>query len=157
MNHNEMISKAEELFRSLELTELALRDGEFSIELKKLPTASVGGVSAAPVAAAPLSPAAQTAEKSAEVAAPEKPAPETESGICVKAPLLGVFYSASSPDAAPFVKVGDTVKKGDILCIIEAMKMMNEIVAEEDGTVSEILAENGQMVEFGQTLFKLTR
>ena len=73
----------------------------------------------------------------------------------VKSPLVGVFYAAPAPDAAPFVKVGDTVKKGDVLCIVEAMKLMNEIVAETDGVVVDICAGNGDVVEFGQTLFKL--
>ena len=70
----------------------------------------------------------------------------------INAPLLGVAYAAPSPDAAPFVKVGDSVKKGDTICIIEAMKVMNEIEADRDGVVAEILFENGKMVEFGQPL-----
>ena len=70
----------------------------------------------------------------------------------INAPLLGVAYAAPAPDAAPFVKVGDSVKKGDIVCIIEAMKVMNEIEADRDGVVAEILFENGKMVEFGQPL-----
>jgi acetyl-CoA carboxylase biotin carboxyl carrier protein len=64
-----------------------------------------------------------------------------------------VFYAAPSPNDAPFVAVGDTVKKGDVLCIVEAMKLMNEITAEEDGVITEICAENGQVVEYGQPLF----
>lgn len=79
----------------------------------------------------------------------------TASGTLVKSPMVGVFYSSSSPDSAPFVKVGDQVKKGDVLCIIEAMKLMNEIVAEQDGEITEILAENGQLVEFSQPLFRI--
>ena len=70
----------------------------------------------------------------------------------INAPLLGVAYAAPSPDAAPFVKVGDSIKKGDTICIIEAMKVMNEIEADRDGVVAEILFENGKMVEFGQPL-----
>ena len=73
----------------------------------------------------------------------------------VKAPIVGVFYAAPSPDAEPFVKVGDTVKKGDLICIIEAMKFMNEITAEQDGTISEICVKNGDLVEFGQVIFKM--
>ena len=73
----------------------------------------------------------------------------------VTAPMVGVFYSASAPGAAPFVKVGDRVKKGDVLCILEAMKLMNEITAEEDGEVVDICAGDGELVEYGQTLFKL--
>ena len=71
----------------------------------------------------------------------------------VKAPLVGVFYAASSPDQQPFVQVGSRVEKGDTLCLIEAMKMMSEVVAPKSGVIKEILAENGQPVEYGQPLF----
>lgn len=73
----------------------------------------------------------------------------------VKSPMVGIFYTAPSPDAEPFIKVGDRVKKGDTLCIIEAMKLMNDVIAEEDGEIVEICAENGSLVEFGQVLFKI--
>lgn len=73
----------------------------------------------------------------------------------VKSPMVGIFYTAPSPEAEPFVKVGSKVKKGDTLCIIEAMKLMNDVVAEEDGEIVEVCAENGSLVEFGQTLFKI--
>ena len=73
----------------------------------------------------------------------------------VKSPMVGIFYASPSPDAEPFVKVGSKVKKGDTLCIIEAMKLMNDVMAEEDGEIVEICAENGSLVEFGQILFKL--
>ena len=76
-------------------------------------------------------------------------------GTLVLSPTVGVFYSAPSPDARPFVEVGDQVKKGDTLCIIEAMKLMNEIPAELDGTVAEICVGNGQVVEFNQPLFRI--
>lgn len=71
----------------------------------------------------------------------------------IKAPMVGVFYQAASPEADPYVTVGKTVKKGDTVCIIEAMKLMNEIQAEEDGTIKEILAKNGDIIEYGQPLF----
>lgn len=86
-----------------------------------------------------------------------KPAEQKEikkaKGNVVKSPLVGTFYSASSPDSAPFVKVGDTVKKGQVLGIVEAMKLMNEIESEFDGVVKEIQIENEQVVEYGQPLF----
>lgn len=78
-----------------------------------------------------------------------------ESGTVIKSPLVGVFYSASSPEAEDYVSVGDTVKKGQVLGIIEAMKLMNEIESEYDGVVEEILVKNGDMVEYGQPLFRL--
>ncbi|MPN56253.1 Biotin carboxyl carrier protein of acetyl-CoA carboxylase [bioreactor metagenome] len=71
--------------------------------------------------------------------------------------MVGVFYSSSAEDAAPFVKVGDTIRKGDVLCIIEAMKLMNEITAEQDGVVAEVCAGNNQMVDFGHVLFRLKK
>jgi len=73
----------------------------------------------------------------------------------VKSPMVGVFYTSPSPDANPYVEVGSKVKKGDVLCIIEAMKLMNEIVAESDGEIVDICAENGQIVEYAQILFKV--
>jgi len=75
--------------------------------------------------------------------------------IEVKSPMLGVFYSSPAPDAPAFVDVGDRVKKGSVLCIIEAMKLMNEILAEKDGEIAEICLENGQIVEFSQVMFKM--
>lgn len=81
--------------------------------------------------------------------APEKKA----EGEPVESPMVGVFYSAPSPDSDPYVSVGSVVKKGDVLCLIEAMKLMNEVTAEKNGTITEICAENGQVVEYGQPLF----
>lgn len=83
------------------------------------------------------------------------PADQKEEGKLVKSPLVGRFYAAPSEDAEPFVKAGDTVKKGQTLAIVEAMKLMNEIESEYDGVVEEVLAENGQSVEYGQPLFRL--
>ena len=116
-------------------------------------------VVAAPVAAAvPAAPVPATGAEALGVAH-EEPAPVKE-GTLVLAPTVGVFYSAPGPDARPFVEVGfvevgDQVKKGDTLCIIEAMKLMNEIPAEVDGTVAEICVGNGQVVEFNQPLFRI--
>jgi acetyl-CoA carboxylase biotin carboxyl carrier protein len=95
---------------------------------------------AAPVAAAPLAAAAPAAE----------PAP---SGHVVKSPMVGTFYRASSPNAKPFAEVGQQIKAGEPLCIIEAMKIMNEIEADATGTITKVFCENGQPVEFGQPLF----
>lgn len=86
----------------------------------------------------------------------EAPVEITPNGKIVKSPIVGTYYSASSPDVPPFIEVGSNVKKGDILCIVEAMKMMNEIECEFEGTVMEILVTNGQVVEFGQPLFVIS-
>ena len=111
-------------------------------------------VVAAPVAAAvPAAPVPATGAEALGVTH-EEPAPVKE-GTLVLAPTVGVFYSAPSPDARPFVEVGDQVKKGDTLCIIEAMKLMNEVVAENDGVIEAICVENGQLVEYGTELFRI--
>lgn len=102
------------------------------------------------------------------MATPEVPAGPSESqnqiktpsapvtgGIEVKSPMVGVFYAAPSPDSEPYVTVGSQVKKGDVLCIIEAMKLMNEITAEADGEITEICVHNGDIVEYGQMLFRI--
>lgn len=100
-----------------------------------------------PPPAAPLPPAPETAAALAEAK------PQAAAGTTVRAPIVGTFYAASSPDAPPFVQVGDTVKKGDVLCIIEAMKLMNEIESDVSGTVKEVLVENATAVEYDQPLF----
>ena len=85
------------------------------------------------------------------------PAIQPDGLIEVTSPIVGVFYSAPSPDSAPFVRIGDKVRKGDVLCIIEAMKLLNEIAAETDGEIADICVKNGDIAEYGQTLFKLVR
>ena len=83
------------------------------------------------------------------------PAQTTTKGTEIKSPLVGVFYSAPSPDAEPYVRVKKRVKKGDVLCLVEAMKQLNEIVAETDGEIAEICVKNGDVVEYGETLFRI--
>ena len=101
----------------------------------------------------------QTVEQPAPVApqaspeAPAEPAPVVEDGFTVKSPMVGTFYRSANPGASPFVEVGQTVSEGDTLCIVEAMKLLNEIEAEQSGTIKKVLVENGQPVEFGQSLF----
>ena len=104
----------------------------------------------APALAAPAVP-------SPFVSAPVEPEPAPKSGSLVLSPTVGVFYAAPSPESKPFVEVGDKVRQGDTLCIIEAMKMMNEIPAEMDGTVVEICVGNGQVVEYNQPLFRISQ
>jgi acetyl-CoA carboxylase biotin carboxyl carrier protein len=105
---------------------------------------------------APVSVAAPTVAEIAEAAAVSAAAVAAEAaaaGHTVKSPMVGTFYRSSSPGAAPFVQVGDTVKEGDTLCIIEAMKILNEIESDKSGTVKQVLCENGQAVEYGQALY----
>jgi acetyl-CoA carboxylase biotin carboxyl carrier protein len=106
----------------------------------------------APVAAAPV-PAA--AHLPVSVSVDTSVAVTTTRGEEIRSPMVGVFYVTSNPDAPPFIQVGQRVKKGDVLCIIEAMKLMNEVIAERDGEIVEICAENGQLVEYGHCLLKL--
>ncbi len=109
-------------------------------------------IPAAPVAAAPAAPATEAAPAAGEASAAET-ADALPAGNIVKSPLVGTFYAAPAEDAEPFVKVGDSVKEGQVLAIVEAMKLMNEIESDFTGTVAEILVENGQAVEYGQPLF----
>jgi acetyl-CoA carboxylase biotin carboxyl carrier protein len=97
--------------------------------------------------------AAQAAPVAAAPAAAAKPA--AADGRVIKAPIVGTFYRSSSPDAQAYVNVGDSVRKGQVVCIVEAMKLMNQIESDVDGVVTEILIENGQPVQFGQDLFRL--
>lgn len=131
------------------LTDFAYEENGVSIKIKKHLPKQV--VSAAPAEAAIL-PAAAAAIGTETVpeAAPVSGLPE---GNTVKSPLVGTFYSASSPDAAPYVQVGDVVSKGQVLGIVEAMKLMNEIESEYDGTVKAILVKNGDLVEYDQPMF----
>ena len=109
-------------------------------------------MAAAPLAAASAAPVAEAAPVAAEPAAA---APAAKTGVEVTAPIVGTFYEAPAPDASPFVKVGDTVEVGQVLCIIEAMKLMNEIEAETKGVIAEVLINNGEPVEYGQALFRI--
>ena len=106
-------------------------------------------------AAAPAAPAATAPAEAPAPAAETAPAPTASNTISVEAPMVGVFYAAPSPGADPFVSVGSTVHVGDTLCIIEAMKLMNEVVAEADGTVAEICVQDGDLVEFGSCIMKI--
>lgn len=131
------------------LTQFEMKDGEFKISMgkeKETVIATADSTVTIPAAVPAAVPAAGIPAGSEEQKA-------DMAGQVVKAPLVGTFYSASAPDAAPFVQVGDTVAEGQTLGIIEAMKLMNEIESDYAGTVKEILVENGQMVEYGQPLF----
>ena len=149
------IEEIKELIQALEqssLTSLELTRGETSVKLTKNHIVSPVP-QAAPSAEIPVS-VIQAAPFVSNMPA-EPVNVEQPEGRAVTCPLVGVFYAAPSPNDAPFVSVGSTVKKGDVLCIVEAMKLMNEITAEQDGTITEICVENGQVVEFGQPLFYL--
>ena len=142
------VKKLIELLEESGIAEIEITEGEESVRISRYGNHVPGTtqvmappVMAAPPAAAPLAPASAPA-----------PGQEIPAGHQVKAPMVGTFYRSSSPGAKPFVEVGSVVKEGDTLCIIEAMKMMNQIEADKAGTVKAILANNGDPVEFGQPL-----
>ena len=138
-----------------DLSALEINEGETHIRLERTvaqPVAQSGTVLVAPPMPAASAQPAQEAPASAPV---EDPGVDFNDVFEAKSPLVGVFYAAPSPGAEPFVRVGSRVKKGDVLCIVEAMKLMNEIQAERDGEIVDICAHDGDVVEFGQTLFKL--
>lgn len=137
----EYVEKLAKVLADNSLTEISLEDGEQAITLRK-------DLIVAPVAAAPASQPAPAAQQPA-------PAPSAEpakKGKPLTSPMVGTFYSAPSPDAKPFVEVGQTISQGDVVCIVEAMKLMNEIESEVSGKVVEICVKDGQPVEFGQVL-----
>ena len=136
------------------VSELEITEAEGKVRIVKSGGNVVQQFVAAPMQAAPVQAAAAPAVAAtpAEQAAASAAA-AAASGHQVKTPMVGSFYRAASPGAKPFVEVGDTVKEGDTLCIIEAMKILNEIEADKSGTVTRILADNGQAVEYGQPLF----
>ena len=136
------IKKLIELVQESGIAELEVRDGDESIRVAR----AVPG--AAPVAAVPAAPPEAVADGAS-------PKPETAGGQVVRAPISGTFYRSPAPGEAPFVREGDTVAAGDVLCIIESMKMMNRIEAELTGTVAEVLLENGRAMEPGTPLFRI--
>ncbi len=141
------------------VTELEITEAEGKVRIVKGAVASGAPVLTQQVmvpASAPAAPAAPTAAQIADAAAVTAAAVAADAaaaGHNVKSPMVGTFYRSSSPGAAPFVQVGDTVKEGDTLCIIEAMKILNEIESDKAGTVKQVLCENGQAVEYGQALY----
>ncbi len=146
------LKKLIDLVQESGIAELEITEGEEKVKIVK-----GGAVTVAPgpaLAAAP--PPERTAAPAAAPAAPSAPEPQAApEGHVVKAPMVGTFYRSPSPDAKPFAEVGQSVKEGDTVCIIEAMKLMNEIEADAGGVVKAILVENGQPVEYGQPLLIL--
>ncbi|MGH8766462.1 MAG: acetyl-CoA carboxylase biotin carboxyl carrier protein [Burkholderiales bacterium] len=148
------LKKLIDLVQESGIGELEITEGEERVRIARGGHVSVQpGVSApAPAVAAPA-PGAAPAAPAAAPAAGTAAMPPASEGHAVKSPMVGTFYRASSPEAKPFVAVGDSVKEGQTVCVIEAMKLMNEIEADASGVVKAILVENGQPVEYGQALF----
>lgn len=155
------IKKIRSLIRLVEdsqVSEVSIQEGEFSIRIRKedrnaqtsVQTVTIPTAASAPAMAAPAPAAAPSASPAATDAGAGE---EITGGYVQKSPIVGTFYTAPSPEATPYVNVGDTVTKGQTLCIIEAMKIMNEIEAEVDGKVEKIVAKNATAVEYDQPLF----
>ena len=154
------LKKLIDLVQESGIAELEITEGEERVRI-----ASGGAVSVTPRAAAPFAAGAPAATPAgapvpaapaaapALAGAPAVAAPPQAEGHVVKSPMVGTFYRSPAPDAKPFVEVGGTVKEGETICVIEAMKLMNEIEADFSGTIKAILVENGQPVEYGQALF----
>ena len=140
------IRKYAKLMQELELTGLEITEGSQVVRLER--GASVAAPAPVGVPAAVAAPAPPVAPA---------PARSADGLVTVASPLVGVFYAAPAENAAPYVAAGDRVKKGQTLCVIEAMKLMNEITAEDDGVVAEVCVTNGQVVEFGTELFRIKR
>jgi acetyl-CoA carboxylase biotin carboxyl carrier protein len=145
------VKKLIELLESSGISELEIKEGEESVRISRGPIAAPAY--APPAYAPPAGAPAPAAAPAAALAGAPEPADTGPAGARVEAPMVGTVYSSSSPDAQPFVKVGDEVAVGDTLCIIEAMKMMNQIEAETAGRIAAIQVQNGEPVEFGQVLF----
>jgi acetyl-CoA carboxylase biotin carboxyl carrier protein len=149
------IKKLIELLEESGIAEIEIKEGEEAVRISRMPTGGVvthvaPAMMQAPVAAAApaVAPAAPAAAGAAPAAAARRPNEHV-----VAAPMVGTFYGAPSPGAKPFVEIGSEVKEGQVLCIIEAMKMMNQIESDKAGKITAIMATNGDPVEFGQPLF----
>ncbi|MBS3745049.1 MAG: acetyl-CoA carboxylase biotin carboxyl carrier protein [Wenzhouxiangellaceae bacterium] len=138
------IKKLIELLEESDLAELEIHEGEESVRLSRPGTAPPAAVAPAPQPKPDAAPAEQPAESGAD---------ELPDGEIMRSPMVGTFYDAPNPDSEPFVTEGQRVSRGDTLCLVEAMKMFNQIESEYDGTVAAILVESGQPVEFDQPLF----
>ena len=149
------IKKLIELVEESGISELEISEGEESVRISRAaPAASFPVMQQAYAAPMMQQPAQSNAAAPATVPSMEAPAAAEISGHIVRSPMVGTFYRSASPTASPFVEVGASVKEGDTLCIIEAMKMMNQIQADRAGVIKKILVENGSAVEFDQPLFE---
>jgi len=145
------VKKLIELLDESGIAEIEITEGEESVRISRYSQNAPAMVAApVPIAAPVAAAAAPVAASAAAVAVAAEP---EETGFQVEAPMVGTFYGSSSPGSAPYVQVGDRVNEGDTLCIIEAMKMMNQIEADVGGVIKSIRLQNGEPVEYGQTLF----
>ncbi len=145
------VKKLIELLEESGIAEIEIKEGEEAVRISRMPTGPLVTQYAPAMQPAPMA-AAPVAAPVAALAAPEAPARRVNEHV-VAAPMVGTFYAAATPGAKPFVEIGTEVKEGQVLCIIEAMKMMNQIESDKAGKITAIMATNGDPVEFGQPLF----
>ena len=146
------VKKLIELLEESGIAEIEIKEGEESVRISRMPTGTV--VAQPAMFAPPPMPAPVAAAVAAAPVAPAAPA-ATSADHVVQAPMVGTYYSAPAPGAKAFVQIGDEVKVGQVLCIIEAMKMMNQIESDRAGKITSVLVQNGDPVEFGQPLFSI--
>ena len=148
------VKKLIEMLEESQLNEIEIKEGEESVKLVKATTVPVQAqIVTSNIAATASQPTAMNEVTSVESDTEESTEPETISGKTIDSPMVGTFYAAPNPGAKDFVSVGDKISEGDVLCIIEAMKMMNEVKADSSGIIKQVLIENAEPVEFGQPLF----
>jgi acetyl-CoA carboxylase biotin carboxyl carrier protein len=143
------LKKLIDLVQESGIAELEITEGEEKVRINRVGAPGHPGMMAMPQAAVAMAPA----PLAAAVAAPVAEAPAEPEGHVVKSPMVGTFYRSSAPGAKPFIEIGQNINAGETLCIIEAMKLLNEIEADQSGVVKKVLVENGQPVEYGQPLF----
>ncbi|MDQ7003860.1 MAG: acetyl-CoA carboxylase biotin carboxyl carrier protein [Ghiorsea sp.] len=147
------IRKLIRLVQQSDVTEIEVTEGKSTVRISRQSSAPVMVAAAQqPMIAAPAAAATSPTTSPSLIETP----PEVCGENVVKSPMVGTFYAASSPDDDPFISIGSSVKKGDVICIVEAMKLMNEIEAEYDGTVEKVLVKNADPLEYGQPLFVIT-
>lgn len=142
-----------DLISESEVNEVSIEEGDFKLKVKKTSDAPAQLQYQMPAQQPQAAPAPQPQPAGGTAEQKDAPAEDSPDGEVVKSPIVGTFYRSPSPDSDPFIKEGDSVKQGETLCIVEAMKIMNEIEAEFSGTVQKIIAEDGQPIEFDQPLF----
>ncbi|TDJ16741.1 MAG: acetyl-CoA carboxylase biotin carboxyl carrier protein [Gammaproteobacteria bacterium] len=145
------VKKLIELLKESGISEIEVHEGEESVRISSYHATSVRQAAVQAPSQAPVNiPQASVAPELVQ-----DPAPVVYEGHIVKSPMVGIYYSSPSPDTSPFVEIGQKVNKGDVLCIVEAMKIMNQIESETSGVISKIFVENGEPIEYGQALFAL--
>jgi len=145
------VKKLIELLKESGISEIEVHEGEESVRISSYHAMGVRQTVVQAPSQAPVNiPQASVAPEPVQDSAPV-----VDEGHIVKSPMVGIYYSSPSPDTSPFVEIGQTVNKGDVLCIVEAMKIMNQIESEISGVISKIFVENGEPIEYGQALFAL--